>query len=263
MKPSTLGLFFVMALGLFLSAACERKPSTPTEKSRMPENTPDRVELRALRIPPASGQTEYLMVLLHGVGDKADSFAAIAQALVRALPTTDFLVPDGTYPFDGGPPGRQWFSLRGVTDENRPSRVDEAAVPLSAWIDQELAARGMGRDRLVVLGFSQGAIMADWLALRTSPPPAAIVALSGRLAVPRRPDDSTTTRVLIVHGDADPVMPVHLAEEAAAELKARGLDVELRILPGLGHGVDRRVLTAVETFLCGVTAGGDKASAKP
>lgn len=262
MKPSTLGLLFVMALGLFLGAACERKPSAPTEKAPMPEKTPDRVELRTLRIPPASGQTEYLMVLLHGVGANADSFAPIAQALVRALPTTEFLVPDGTYPFDGGPPGRQWFSLRGVTEENRPSRVDEAAVPLLAWIDQELAARGMGRDRLIVLGFSQGAIMADWLALRTSPSPAAIVALSGRLAVPRRPGDSTSTRVLIVHGAADPVMPVQLAEEAAAELKARGLDTELRIIPGLAHSVDRRVLTDVEAFLRGVTAGDGKAPAK-
>lgn len=228
----------------------------------MAEKTPDHVELRARRIPPASGQTEYLMVLLHGVGDKADSFAPLAQALVRALPTTEFLVPDGTYPFEGGPPGRQWFSLRGVTDENRPARVDDAAVPLSAWIDRELAARGMGRDRLVVLGFSQGAIMADWLALRTSPPPVAIVALSGRLAVPRRPGDSTTTKVLIVHGTADSVMPVQLAEEAAAELKARGLDVELRIIPGLGHGVDRRVLVEVETFLRSVTAGDGKAPGK-
>lgn len=225
----------------------------------MPQKAPEAPDLQALRIPPASGKTEYLMVLLHGVGATAESFAPIAQALAPSLPTTEFLVPGGTFPFDGGAPGRQWFSLRGVTAENRAARVEEAGPPLLAWIDRELAARSMGRDRLIILGFSQGAIMADWLALRASPPPAAIVALSGRLAVPRKEGDSTTTDVLIVHGTADTVMPVQLADEAATELEARGLDVELKIIPGLAHGVDRRVLTEVETFLRKVTAASARA----
>jgi predicted esterase len=57
-------------------------------------------------------------------------------------------------------------------------------------------------------------------------------------------------------------MPVHLAEEAAAELRARGLDVELRIIPGLAHSVDQRVIAAVEVFLAGVTAGSGTPPAK-
>lgn len=262
MKAS--GLLVIVALGLTLGAACSRGASERTEeKPRMAEKPANVVELHAIRVPPASGRTEYLMVLLHGVGATAESFAPIARALAPALPTTEFLVPDGTYPFDGGGRGRQWFSVRGVTEENRASRVDEAAQPLSAWIDRELAARKLGRDRLIVLGFSQGAIMAQWLALRTSPPPAAIVALAGRLAVPRQPSDSTTTDVLLVHGTADTVMPVQLAEQAAAELEARGLDVELRIVPGLAHGVDARVLAEVKAFLSDVTAEGSGVPEKP
>ena len=237
------------ALAFVSGAACKRAPSGE------PAQAPASAKLQALRIPPAAGKTEYLMVLLHGVGATAASFAPIAQTLAPKLPTTEFLVPGGTDPFDGGPPGRQWFSLHGVTDENRAARIEAAGPPLLAWIDRELTARGLGRDRLIVLGFSQGAMMADWLAVRANPPPAAVVALSGRLAVPRRPGDSTDAVVLIVHGADDTVVPVRFAEEAAAELRERGLDVELHILPGLAHRVDRRVLAAVESFLAGVTAG--------
>ncbi len=217
----------------------------------MPEKTP-----RVLSLPPTSGRAEYLVVLLHGVGATADSFFPIAQALAPSLPNAEFLVPDGFQPFDGDPSGtgRQWFSIRGVDEHNRSARIEQGAVPLNAWIDQELERRGLSGDRLIVVGFSQGAIMSYWLALRRNPAPAAIVSIAGRLAVEGKPVASRPSRVLLVHGAADNRMPVALAEDAARELKARGLDAELQVIPGLAHGIDARALGAVRQFLAEVTA---------
>jgi len=214
----------------------------------MPEPTPK--PPRVLTIAPTIGKAEYLMVFLHGVGASADSFLPVARALAPALPSAEVLVPEGIHPFDGGPGGRQWFSIRGVTEENRPARVRQAGAEVSAWIDGALAARGLRGERLIVVGFSQGAILANWLALHRKPAPAAIIALSGRLAEDAPPTAGMTdTQVLIVHGGRDGMMPAALAEEAAQGLEARGAKVRVRVFPELGHGVDEAVIQEARQFL--------------
>ncbi|NOK19300.1 phospholipase [Corallococcus carmarthensis] len=205
---------------------------------------------RVLTLPPASGQTKLLVVLLHGVGASADSFLPIARALAPAVPDAEFAVLEGLHPFDGATQGRQWFSLQGITEQNRPARVRQAGTEVSAWLDGALAQRGLGPERVVLLGFSQGAILAQWLALHRQPSPLAVVSLSGRLAedAPAVPG-STSVPVLLVHGTRDPVIASRFSEEAAKELEARGAHVRLKLFPALAHGVDAAVLEEVQHFL--------------
>jgi phospholipase/carboxylesterase len=205
--------------------------------------------LSSIVIPAASQSPRYLAVLLHGVGDSASGFAPIARALAPQLSDVEFVIPDGLAPFDSGPPGRQWFSIRGVTTENRPDRVSEAALQVSAWIDGELARRGLDGDKLVLIGFSQGAIVSNTLALVRRPAPRAVVAIAGRLAIAGDARAIGRPRVLLLHGASDPVMPVALADEAAAGLRARGADVSVEKFLGLAHSIDERELQAVERFL--------------
>jgi phospholipase/carboxylesterase len=205
---------------------------------------------RVLTLPPASGRTKLLVVLLHGVGASADSFLPIARALAPALPDAEFAVLDGLHPFDGGTQGRQWFSLQGITEQNRPERVRRAGTEVSAWLDGALVERKLGPEQVVLLGFSQGAILAQWLAVHRQPEPRAVVSLSGRFAVdtPAVPG-STSVPVLLVHGARDTVIPARRSEEAARELEARGARVRLRLFPTLAHGVDAAVMEEVQRFL--------------
>jgi phospholipase/carboxylesterase len=136
-----------------------------------------------------------------------------------------------------------------VTTDTRPARVRDAADQVSAWIDGELAKRGLAGDKLVLLGFSQGAILSNTLALVRDPAPHAVVAMSGRLAVEGDARAAGTPRVLVLHGTEDPVMPIALADEAAAGLRARGAQVSVEKFPGLAHSIDERELRAVVTFL--------------
>ena len=73
-----------------------------------------------------------LFILLHGVGGTPDSLLPLAEAVRAAFPTAAVLIPEGFEPFDGGGAGRQWFSVRGVTEENRPARVAAALPALAA-----------------------------------------------------------------------------------------------------------------------------------
>ncbi|RKH14819.1 alpha/beta fold hydrolase [Corallococcus sp. CA047B] len=239
----------VVALLLaLLGAGCGRTPPSSPEKTPMAPKSP--TPARVLTLPPSSGRAEYLVVLLHGVGASAESFLPIARALAPDVPHAEVVVLDGLHPFDGATTGRQWFSLQGITEQSRPARVRQAGAEVSAWIDGALAERDLGPERLVVVGFSQGAILAQWLALHRQPPPMAVVSLSGRLAEDAPAvADMTSVPVLLVHGARDAVMPARLSDEAARGLEARGARVRLRVLPTLAHGVDGEVLEETRWFL--------------
>jgi phospholipase/carboxylesterase len=202
-----------------------------------------------IAIPAPAGIPTHLVVLLHGLGDSAAGIQDIARALSPGLPRAEWLVPDGFQAFDGGGDGRQWFSIGGVTDANRAARVREAATEVSRWIDRELARRGLGGDRLVVVGFSQGAILAAWLAVHRAPRPAAVVMLSGRVAVDQPAAAGASTPVLMTHGSNDAVIPVSVLEPGARALGACGAKVTTRVYPGLGHAVSPGELADVKAFL--------------
>lgn len=238
------------------AAACTPR-STVIDEKKNPMSTTDSniapmastaLATKTITIPGSVAPASHLAVLLHGVGADAASFQDIGRALGPALPHVEFLVPDGFHPFDGGG-GRQWFSIRGITEETRPARVAESGAEVSQWIDSELARRGLSGDRLVVIGFSQGAIVASWLAMHRSPRPAAVVMLSGRVAEAQAPSPSSSIPVFIAHGERDAVMPVAVVEPGARVLEAWGLRVTTRIYPGLGHQVDAGELSDVRDFL--------------
>lgn len=222
----------------------ERKPDDRAEKSAAPPPSSNVIVL-----PPRATPATHLVVLLHGVGADAASFQDIGHALASAIPSAEMLVPDGFHPFDGATTGRQWFSLTGVTDANRPARVRAGGEEVSRWIDAELARRGLGGERLVLVGFSQGAMVSAWLAMHRSPRPAAVVLLSGRVDVDEPPPSGPPFPVMVAHGDRDGVIASSTVEPGARILQAAGGRVTTRVYPGLAHNVDGRELDEVRAFL--------------
>lgn len=178
------------------------------------------------------------VIFLHGVGGAGAGMQPLAEALNLNVPAH---FPDGHMPFDMGQ-GRQWFSVRGVTEENRPSRVEEALPAFRQMIE----GYGDPRDSLLI-GFSQGAIM-TLHAVADGLPVAGVFALSGRLAgpVPARTD---WPQVTLLHGDRDLVMPVAIARATEGWLKDAGANPTLVILEGLGHAMDHRTVAEIRATL--------------
>jgi phospholipase/carboxylesterase len=201
---------------------------------------------------PAQGAAQYLLVLLHGVGDRALGFQGVGRELSPGLPEVEILIPDGFHPFDGGGEGRQWFSRVGITEKNRAERVRAAGLEVSSWIDGELRKRGLSADRLAVGGFSQGAMVSGWLALHREPSPRAVVMLSGRLSEDAAwPVTQVSTPVFLGHGTDDPVIPMSHLAPATKELARRGARVTERQYPSMAHQISRQELADVEAFLRG------------
>lgn len=192
-----------------------------------------------------------LVILLHGVGSSGDDIGALADHLAPALPGAVFACPDAPEPFDRGGPGRQWFSVAGVTPANRPTRIADARAGFDQTIGEIITAAGFASrlDRVAFVGFSQGSIMALDAVASGRWPVAAVVAFSGRLASPSPLAPAPHTRCLLVHGSADMVIPAGETLAAAEHLTALGLAVEHIIEPGEGHSISANGLGRAIAFL--------------
>jgi phospholipase/carboxylesterase len=204
---------------------------------------------------PASGEPELLYLLFHGVGASADAMVPLARRLVQEYPQAAVLCLNAPDPFDavaGATAGRQWFSVRGVDEQNRPGRV-AAALPAFVATVRALQLRfGMAWERTALAGFSQGAIMA-LEAVQAEPLLAGrVLAFAGRHATaPAHAPLDTTVHLL--HGLADTVIPAAAAIDSAQTLVELGADVTADVLPGIGHElhpalIDRAV-EQLRTFL--------------
>ena len=191
------------------------------------------------RIAPSRGRASALVVLLHGYGANGDDLIALGEAWRQQLPDAAFVAPNAPEPIPGMYGGLQWFDLT-LRDPGEYWRGVTAARPmLDGFLDAELARYRLAADRLVLVGFSQGSMLALHVGLRRSAAPAGIVAYSGLLAGAEHLAEVTSLPpVLLIHGEIDELIAVqalHLAREALA---SRGMRVEWHVRPGLGHGID-------------------------
>ena len=187
------------------------------------------------RLAPVSAPASSLVVMLHGVGSNAQDLVPLADAWADALPGAAFASLDGTEPFDGGFAGRQWFSLRDVSPQNREVRANQAYTALRALLDAELAHWGLDAGRLALVGFSQGSIMALHHLATNADSALAVVAYSGRLVSPITAQSASP--VALIHGEDDPVIDASELSHAAAALEAAGYPVEAYLLPDVDHTI--------------------------
>jgi phospholipase/carboxylesterase len=150
-----------------------------------------------------------------------------------------------------GPFGYQWFSLQDRSMATMLAGVRAAAPMLDAFIDDALAERGLGESDLALIGFSQGTMMSLFVGPRRAHAVAGIIGYSGALVgADLLPAElRSRPRVLLVHGEADPVVPYQAMAMAKAGLTAAGIPVETLARPGLGHGIDEEGLVRGGRFL--------------
>ena len=201
--------------------------------------------------PALGGQPDSLVILLHGLGADGNDLIGLAPYWARALPRTEFVSPHAPFPCDMAPFGRQWFSLQDRSPAMVLAGVQAAAPILDGFIDQALASRGLDEARAALVGFSQGTMMSLYVAPRRRRAFAAIVGYSGAVVGAEALAVETRSRppVLLVHGDADPVVPFQALAVATQALRAAGLAVTAVERPGLGHSIDEDGLMRGGRFL--------------
>jgi phospholipase/carboxylesterase len=177
-------------------------------------------------------QAARLHLLFHGVGATPESLLGLARWLAARDAGACVVSVTAPHASDMAPGGRQWFSVRGVTEDKRQARVDAAMPVFLDTVAHWQRWSGVAPVATALLGFSQGAIMA-LESTRSQPAAARVVAIAGRYA--QLPDARPQAAIHLLHGTADGVMPVALAVQARERLQQLGAEVTLDTVDGAGH----------------------------
>ena len=211
--------------------------------------------LNAQRRAPLSGETRSVVVFLHGYGANGADLLGLADPLGEHLPDTLFVAPDAPEACAGAPFGFQWFPIPWIdgSSEEEAARGMQAAVEdLNAFLDGILVDEDLLPEQMVLLGFSQGSMMSLHVAPRRDDPVAGVIAFSGRLLQPEVLPDEVVSRmpILLVHGDADDVVPVQSLPQAAQALQDAGFtEVFAHIMKGTAHGIAPDGLSVALAFM--------------
>lgn len=211
--------------------------------------------LKAERRAPISGETHSIVVFLHGYGANGADLLGLADPLGEHLPDTMFVAPDAPESVAGMPNGYQWFPIPwidGSSEEESERGMMQAIDDLNAFLDALMVDEDVLPEQVVLFGFSQGTMMALHVAPRREDEIAGIVAFSGRLLRPETLADEVVVRppVLLVHGDADDVVPPQSLPQAAEALQEAGWqDVFAHIMKGTGHGIAPDGLSVALAFM--------------
>jgi phospholipase/carboxylesterase len=179
------------------------------------------------------GEAPAAVVMLHGRGASARNILELAHPLAR--PNLAYVAPTASentwYP----------YSFMAETERNQP-HLDSALALVGAVVG-EVEAAGIPRDRIFLLGFSQGACLATEWVFRNAGRYAGLIVFSGGLIGPPgttwSTDDSMEgTPVFLGCSDIDSHIPALRVEETAEVFRAMGAAVTKRIYPGMGHLVN-------------------------
>lgn len=191
-----------------------------------------------------------LLLLLHGVGSHEADLFMLAPHLDPRL-----LIVSARAPHTLAPGMYAWFEVQldPINPAINPEQAEASRQILIRFIDEAVEAYGADPNRVFLMGFSQGAIMSIGILLTRPEKLSGVVAMSGRIlpeVLPHMapPDALRGIPVLVLHGVADPILPIHHGR-AIRDLLAK-LPVDLTYKEySMGHQVTEESLADVAAWL--------------
>jgi predicted esterase len=178
------------------------------------------------------GEGRAVLILLHGRNAGPENILELVASIGH--PSVTCLAPAAE--------GKTWYPFGFMSEiaKNEPGISSGIAV-IHDLIDRA-AASGVAAERVILLGFSQGACLAATAAIRRPARYGGVIAFSGGLIGPpgsRWIGDGRFERTPVFFGcsDVDSHIPRERVAESAAAFRAMGADVTERIYPGMGHTV--------------------------
>jgi phospholipase/carboxylesterase len=222
-------------------------------------------ELNGPELLPADSAVNSLIVMLHGFGANGADLIALAPYFQRTLQQTAFHSPDGAQVCEMTPMGRQWFSLARYDPEYLRRHTDSQQYAFEAMYEGacdtapviENYIKGLREhyklppEKVALVGFSQGTMMALHIALRQTSPYAAVVGFSGALVGADRlaQDIQSKCPTLLIHGQEDDMLPVNAVDLAQRALETVDITPQVIKRPGLTHSIDVTGIKAATNFL--------------
>ncbi|MBT4284963.1 MAG: prolyl oligopeptidase family serine peptidase [Rhodobacteraceae bacterium] len=212
------------------------------------------VILDSNRVNSRSGVDSSLVIFLHGYGANGNDLLGLADQLSEHLPDTVFLAPDAPETCSVNPGGFQWFPIPwidGSTEEESERGLLRATEDLRMFIKQSMEEEGLSEAETILIGFSQGTMMALHVGPRMVDSILGIIGFSGRILNPESllEDCKSKPPTLLIHGDQDDVVPFSSLSTAEFTLQECGFEVETHVMEGTGHGISPDGLLACLNFI--------------
>lgn len=181
------------------------------------------------------------IIFLHGLGSNGDDLLGLSPYFQKSMPHTAFLSPNAPYGVPMTYNGYQWFELWDRSTLQIEQGVRSAAPMISHYIEQTSHRFKIPTKKIILVGFSQGTMMALHTGLRVSSDLGGIVGFSGAMISPETLLDdklASLPPVLLIHGLADPIVPAIASFQAEQTIRQSGGDVRYVQRPFLVHSID-------------------------
>ncbi len=180
---------------------------------------------------PRSGNApQQVVIFFHGYTQSGVAMKSLADTMAKRLPDAAFIFNNGPLPQGSG---YSWYVLRGEDTENTRGAVKKLAVDTVTKASEGLK---VPRDRIVVVGFSQGGGVAFDAGSCSAPDVKAVVSLAGIIANGDcAAETGAKANVLIVHNDGDPTVKADRIQIFQETLKKGGYESTLETVAGTSH----------------------------
>ena len=190
-------------------------------------------------IKPENKSIKSAIILLHGYGGDGNDISAITLNWKRFLPETIFLCPNAHEVCSINPNGFQWFDL----DKEDPDYILEESIKaekkLNFFINEIKSEYKLSNSEICVSGFSQGCMMSINLGLIVEENFNCVVGFSGKIINKENISKriKSKTKMLLIHGDQDVVVPLNRLLEAKDFLMRNKVSIETKIIENCGHHI--------------------------
>ena len=184
-------------------------------------------------------QIKNAIILLHGYGGDGKDISMLSMNWKRFLTNTVFLCPDAHERCPVNPNGFQWFDLTKEDHQYILEQSIKAEKQLHQFIDEIKKEYNLKNSQICLCGFSQGCMMSINLGLTSNENLNCIVGFSGKII---NKDDLSrrkisNTKMLLIHGDIDEVVPSVNLLEAKDFLIRNNIEVETNMIKNCGHHI--------------------------
>ena len=189
--------------------------------------------------PENKASINYAVILLHGYGGDGKDISTLTLNWKRFLPNTIFLCPNGHEPCAINPDGFQWFDLTKDDPKYILTESKKAEKKLQKFINEVKTRYNLKNSQICLSGFSQGCMMSINLGLISDENFNCIVGFSGKIIDQKdlQKRITSSTRMLLLHGDSDTVVSPTFLLEAKDFLIRSKIEIKTNLIKNCEHHI--------------------------